>query len=111
MLGLLSLPTWIVHIGSIVEWGLAMVLFYRVGQKLNNRMLMLMPWAMVPYLISGFFAIWYHLTLDTLQWLSDAQSYLTLMGSCAFGIWAFFLIRSLPATGVNEAKGGTQTHV
>jgi hypothetical protein len=95
MIGLLSIPTWIIHISSVIEWGLAMLLFLVVGRKLNNVWLRRMPVAMVPYMLSGLCAIAYHMSEDEWEWLNSAQSYLTLTGSCCFALWAFLLLRSL----------------
>ncbi|MBM7866472.1 DUF2499 domain-containing protein [Heliobacterium gestii] len=93
--GFLSLPTWVVHIASLVEWAVAIVFVYRLGQRLHQVWIQRLPWVMIPYMLSGFCAIWYHLTYDTQTWLSDAQSYLTFIGSTSFGVWAFFFLRSL----------------
>ncbi|MBC9786354.1 DUF2499 domain-containing protein [Heliobacterium chlorum] len=94
MLGLLSLPTWFVHFASLIEWAMAIYFIYMIGQKLNNIWLKRMPWAMLPYMLSGVCAIWYHFTYDTVGWLSDAQSYLTFLGSACFGVWGYFFLRS-----------------
>ncbi len=103
MIGILSIPTWIIHFGSIIEWGLAMSLFYVVGRRLNNVWLMRMPLAMIPFLLSGFCAIFYHMSEDTWDWLNLLQSYLTFAGTCCFALWSFLLMRSLTAK--PEQKG------
>ncbi len=96
MIGLLSVPTWIIHIGSIVEWVVAMWLFWKVGRKLNNVWLKRMPLVMLPYGISGLCAIAYHISYDQWDGFSVAQTWLTFFGSCCFALWAFMLLRSLP---------------
>lgn len=106
MIGLLSIPTWIIHISSVLEWGVAMLLFYVVGRKLNNVWLRRMPLAMVPYMLSGVCAIAYHITEDEWDGFNTAQSYLTLAGSTCFAIWAFLLLRSLTEA---KAKANTRT--
>ena len=95
MIGLLSIPTWIIHISSVAEWGLAMWLFWRVGQRLKNVWLRRMTLAMVPYMLSGWCAIVYHISYDEWGWLNDVQAYLTFAGSCCFSLWAFLLLRDL----------------
>ena len=102
MIGLLSIPTWLIHFGSVLEWGAAMLLFYVVGRKLNNVWLRRMPLAMVPYMLSGLCAIIYHMSADEWEGFNTAQSYLTLTGSSCFALWAFLLLRSL-----TTAKSGS----
>jgi hypothetical protein len=75
-----------------------MLLFYLIGRKLNNVWLRWMPLAMIPYMLSGLCAIIYHITIDEWKEINVAQSYLTLIGSCCFALWAFLLLRSVTAT-------------
>lgn len=72
-----------------------MLLFWLVGRKLNNIWLKRMPLAMIPYTLSGFCALIYHVTLDEWEWLSEVQAYLTFSGSCCFALWAFLLLRDV----------------
>ena len=102
MIGLLSIPTWIIHFGSVLEWGAAMLLFWVVGRKLNNSWLKRMPLVMIPYMLSGLCAIIYHIGFDEWEWLNELQSYLTFAGSCCFALWAFLLLRSLTARPVKK---------
>jgi hypothetical protein len=95
MIGLLSIPNWLIHFASIAEWGFAMGLFYVLGRRTGNLWLKIMPLAMLPYMLSGWCAIFYHISLDTATWLNELQAYLTFAGSCAFALWAFLLFRSL----------------
>lgn len=95
MIGLLSIPTWIIHFGSVIEWGVAMGLFYMVGRYKGNVWFKRMPLFMLPYGLSGLCAIAFHLTEDTATFFNDAQAYLTLTGSCAFAAWAWLLLRDL----------------
>ncbi len=106
MIGLLSIPTWIIHFGSVIEWGVAMALFYMVGRYKGNVWFKQMPLFMLPYGLSGLCAIAFHLTEDTATFFNDAQAYLTLTGSCAFALWAWLLLRDL--TKVKAQK--SQTH-
>lgn len=96
MLGLMSVPTWLVHLSGVAEWLLAMLLFWTLGRKLNNVWLKRMPLAMLPYMLSGWCAIAYHITYDSWEGLNVAQGFLTFLGSCCFALWAFLLLRSLP---------------
>jgi len=106
MIGLLSIPTWIIHLSSVFEWGLAMVFFYLVGRKLDNVWLRRMTLAMLPYMLSGFCALAYHISLDEWTLLETAQSYLTFAGSCCFALWAFLMLRSLTEAKAARVKVG-----
>ncbi len=97
MIGLLSIPTWIVHLGSVLEWATAMLLFWLAGRKLNNVWLKRMPLAMIPFMLSGWCAIIYHISYDQWDWINQIQAYLTFTGSCCFALWAFLFFRSLTA--------------
>ncbi len=105
MIGLLSIPTWIIHFGSVIEWMSAMTLFYFVGRRLHNVWLQRMPLAMIPYLLSGFCALIYHMSYDTWNWINEWQSYLTFLGSCCFALWAFLLLRSITAPQKSQKEG------
>jgi hypothetical protein len=98
MLDFMSIPTWIVHLSGVAEWFLAMWLFWVLGRKLNNKWLKLMPLFMLPYMLSGWCAIAYHITYDTWEIFNQIQAILTFAGSCAFALWAFLLLRDLPKT-------------
>jgi hypothetical protein len=108
MIGLLSIPNWLIHLGSVVEWAVAMGLFYMLGRRTGNFWLKIMPIAMIPYMLSGWCAILYHSTLDNATWLNDLQAYLTFGGSCAFALWAFLFFRSLTA-GLGVKSGARQS--
>ncbi len=97
MIGLLSVPNWIIHISSVLEWALAMWLFWLVGKKTGNIWFKRMALAMLPYMLSGWCAIIYHIGYDEWAWLNDVQAYLTFTGSCCFTLWAFLLLRSVTA--------------
>ena len=103
MIGLLSIPTWIVHLSSVIEWSLAMIFFYTIGKRMNNIWFKRMPLVMIPYMLSGFCALIYHVTEDTWIGLNEMQSYLTFLGSCCFAVWAFLFLRSVTATA--KSKG------
>lgn len=78
----LSLPTWMIHIASVLEWGVAMALFWQYGWR--N-----ITWAMIPALGSALCAItWHFFDNDpNLEWLVTWQAGLTLVGNIAL-CWA-----------------------
>ncbi|MEN9213791.1 MAG: DUF2499 domain-containing protein [Gloeomargarita sp. DG02_4_bins_56] len=74
----LSFPTWIIHIASVLEWGMAMALFWQYGWRR-------ITWAMIPALGSAVCAItWHFFDNDpALAWLVTGQAGLTLLGNVA----------------------------
>eukprot|EP01025_Chloroclados_australasicus_P034455 TRINITY_DN35197_c0_g1_i2.p1 TRINITY_DN35197_c0_g1~~TRINITY_DN35197_c0_g1_i2.p1 ORF type:complete len:111 (+),score=8.88 TRINITY_DN35197_c0_g1_i2:207-539(+) len=83
----LSLPTWAIHVSSVVEWLTAMTLF-RVFAKVSGRPYWgVMSWAMLPALGSAMSACTWHFFYNAyeLEWLVAFQAGLTLLGN--FTLW------------------------
>jgi hypothetical protein len=80
----LSLGTWWIHVASVIEWSLAIVLVQRRG--LNGMAL-----AMLPALVSAMAACTWHLfdNAESLRGLVTLQAWFTLIGNCtlAFAAW------------------------
>jgi hypothetical protein len=85
----LSLPTWMIHIASVLEWGVAMYLFWQYGWRR-------ITWAMIPALGSALCAItWHFFDNDPhLDWLVTWQAGLTLVGNMALWWAAWGLLRA-----------------
>ncbi|MCS7030214.1 MAG: DUF2499 domain-containing protein [Gloeomargarita sp. SKYG116] len=85
----LSLPTWVIHIASVLEWGTAMALFWQYGWRTFT-------WAMIPALGGAMCAItWHFFDNDpALRWLVTGQAGLTLLGNCALWWAAWNLMRT-----------------
>ena len=81
----LSVPTWGVHIFSLVEWLLAMGLVwdYAERDRGNNRGWRTLTWGMLPLHASGICAITQHFfgNVSSLDWLVAAQGAFTMMGN------------------------------
>ncbi|MFM8526098.1 MAG: DUF2499 domain-containing protein [Cyanobacteriota bacterium] len=94
----LSLPTWWIHIASVIEWMLAIVAVERYGRRLGQSGWRLLALAMLPALISAMAACLWHLFDNTpqLQWLVVLQAGTTLLGNGAMA-WAAW--RLLPVSG------------
>ncbi|XP_042506345.1 uncharacterized protein LOC122082688, partial [Macadamia integrifolia] len=56
----LSLPTWAIHVSSVVEWITAMVLVWQYGEKPGNESWKGLSWGMVPLLGGAFCACTWH---------------------------------------------------
>ena len=87
----LSLGTWWIHIASVIEWSVAIVLIQKRG--LTGLAL-----AMLPALISAMAACTWHLydNSETLRPLVTLQAALTLTGNIALA-WAAWQLLSRPA--------------
>ena len=87
----LSLGTWWIHVASVIEWSVAIVLIQKRG--LTGLAL-----AMLPALISAMAACTWHLydNSETLRPLVTLQAALTLTGNIALA-WAAWQLLSRPA--------------
>ena len=84
----LSLGTWWIHVASVVEWCVAIVLMHRRG-------LPGMAWAMLPALVSAMAACTWHLfdNSEALRGLVVLQAGFTLIGNTTLAAAAFQLKR------------------
>lgn len=93
----LSIPTWTVHIASLLEWALGMFLVWRYGDLTGNKSWRLLAWGMLPLHMSGICAITYHFFYNSndLEVLVAVQALLTCIGN--FSLW-------VAAYKINEAQ-------
>jgi hypothetical protein len=84
----LSLPTWIVHISSVLEWTVAILLIHNYGKQ--QRGWHWFSLAMCPALMSALCACVWHLfdNAPHLEWLVTIQASTTLIGNCTLAIAA-----------------------
>ncbi|HLO86666.1 MAG TPA: DUF2499 domain-containing protein [Nostocaceae cyanobacterium] len=84
----LSIPTWIIHISSVIEWIAAIWLIWTYGELTKNRSWWGLSFAMLPALISAMCACTWHFFDNTksLEWLVTLQATTTLIGN--FTMWA-----------------------
>jgi len=78
---LLSIPTWIIHISSMVEWGFAALFLYRYGQALRREDIKKFALFMLPHWAGGWCVIAFHLTSDTVLFWLDASKVINFVGS------------------------------
>ena len=87
----LSIPTWTIHVASLLEWLVAMGLVWRIGTVSGNPRWKGLTWAMIPSHSSGVVACVYHFfyNAESLQFLVTLQAALTLLGNTtlAFAAW------------------------
>jgi hypothetical protein len=90
----LSIPTWVIHISSVLEWIVAIWLIWRFAAISRNLAWRALSWGMLPALISAMCACTWHFfdNLEALSWLVILQAATTLIGNCtlmaaAWWIW------------------------
>ncbi|XP_058215391.1 uncharacterized protein LOC131326576 isoform X2 [Rhododendron vialii] len=92
----LSLPTWAIHVSSVVEWITAMALVWQYGEKSGNESWKGLSWGMVPLLGGAFCACTWHFfyNSEALQILVALQAALTVIGNATMCIAAFRIYKS-----------------
>ena len=91
----LSLPTWWIHVASVLEWGLAMLAIQRWGQQRGEPEWTWLALAMAPALVSAMAACTWHLfdNAEALDGLVVLQAGCTLMGNATLALAAWHLNR------------------
>ncbi|GLC46704.1 hypothetical protein PLESTB_001354400 [Pleodorina starrii] len=89
----LSLPTWAIHVSSVLEWVTAMGLMWRYAEASGNPRWKGMAWGMLPSLGSAMAACTWHFFYNSpdLEFLVVVQSALTVIGNCTCW-WAAYRI-------------------
>lgn len=89
----LSLPTWIIHVSSVIEWVLAIWLIWQYDKQNPDRGWHGLAWGMFPALISAMCAVTWHFfdNADSLEWLVIVQAAMTLVGNCTLAIATYFI--------------------
>jgi hypothetical protein len=90
----LSIPTWIIHVSSVLEWIVAIWLVWSYGELTRDRVWWGLSLAMLPALVSAFCACTWHFfdNAPALSWLVPLQAAMTLVGNltlmiAGWGIW------------------------
>ncbi|PRQ17942.1 hypothetical protein RchiOBHm_Chr7g0200451 [Rosa chinensis] len=92
----LSLPTWAIHVSSVVEWITAMVLVWQYGEKSGFESWKGLAWGMVPLLGGAFCACTWHFfyNSESLEVLVALQAALTVIGNATMCFAAYRIYRS-----------------
>ncbi|GBF79373.1 DUF2499 domain-containing protein [Aphanothece sacrum] len=79
----LSIPTWIVHVSSVIEWVAAIWLVWTYAEVSGNRYWQWLSWGMLPALLSATCACTWHFfdNADSLTWLVTLQAAMTVVGN------------------------------
>ncbi|MFM2079589.1 MAG: hypothetical protein RLZZ219_271 [Cyanobacteriota bacterium] len=91
----LSLPTWWIHVTSVLEWVLAMLAIQALGRRSGDRAWSWLSLAMLPALISAMAACTWHLfdNAEELRGLVVLQAGTTLIGNATMALAAWNLAR------------------
>jgi len=91
----LSLPTWWIHVASVLEWVLAMLAIQRWGLSRGERAWTWLALAMVPALMSAMAACTWHLfdNAAELKGLVVLQAGTTAIGNGAMAVAAWNIYR------------------
>jgi hypothetical protein len=97
----LSIPTWMIHVSSVIEWIVAIWLIWRYGEIQQNSAWKWLALAMLPALVSAMCACTWHFfnNPSQLEWLVTLQAAMTLVGNftlCAAAWWLWRGTQSQP---------------
>jgi hypothetical protein len=104
----LSLPTWWIHITSVLEWMVAMVAVQQLARRRAEPAWNWLALAMLPALVSAMCACTWHLYDNTpsLYGLVVLQAALTAVGNLALALACLQLLRRQGSTGEPEEVSG-----
>ena len=92
----LSIPTWIIHVSSVIEWIAAIWLIWTYGEIKRDRTWWGLSFAMLPALVSAMCACTWHFfdNADSLRWLVTLQASMTVLGNVTLCAAAWWIWRS-----------------
>lgn len=96
----LSIPTWIIHISSVVEWVVAIWLIWSYGEMVNNPAWKALSFAMLPALVSAMCACTWHFFDNSLSlaWLVTLQAAMTVVGNVTVMLAGWWIWQSARTT-------------
>lgn len=91
----LSIPTWIIHISSVIEWIVAIQFIWTYGEVTGNRAWRGLSLGMLPALVSAMCACTWHFfdNAPSLEWLVTLQASMTVVGNSTLMLAAWVLWR------------------
>lgn len=92
----LSIPTWIIHISSVIEWIAAIWLIWSYAQVSGNPRWRWLSLGMLPALVSAMCACTWHFfdNNPSLEWMVTLQAAMTVVGNVTLCLAAWWLWRS-----------------
>lgn len=96
----LSIPTWIIHVSSVIEWIAAIWLIWTYSEVSRQPAWRMLSLAMLPALISAMCACTWHLfdNPTDLEWLVTLQAAMTVVGNITLCAAAWWIWRSVQLT-------------
>jgi len=95
----LSIPTWFIHVSSVIEWAAAIWLIWVYGEVTQNRHWWALSLAMLPALVSAMCACTWHFfdNPDSLEWLVTLQASMTVVGNFTLMMAGWWIWQSAKA--------------
>ena len=92
----LSIPTWIIHVSSVIEWIVAIWLIWTYGEVTKNRAWYALSIGMLPALVSAMSACTWHYfdNPKSMEWLVTLQASMTVLGNVTLLIAGWLIWRS-----------------
>lgn len=92
----LSIPTWIIHVSSVIEWIAAIALVWKYGEVTGDRSWRILAWGMLPALVSAMCACTWHFFDNPphLDWLVTLQASTTVLGNMTLCLGGYSIWRS-----------------
>jgi hypothetical protein len=100
----LTIPTWIIHISSVIEWIAAIWLIWTYGEVKGDRSWFALSFAMLPALVSAMCACTWHFfdNPESLEWVVTLQAAMTVIGNCTLCAAAWWIWRNAQQVETNE---------
>jgi hypothetical protein len=91
----LSIPTWFIHISSVIEWIAAIWFIWTYGEVSGDRSWHYLCYGMLPALVSAMCACTWHFfdNPPSLEWLVTLQATTTVIGNCTLCLAAWWIWR------------------
>jgi hypothetical protein len=92
----LSIPTWIIHTSSVIEWIAAIWMVWLYAEISGDKTWRWLSVAMFPALVSAMCACTWHFfdNPESLSWLVNLQATMTVVGNTTLCVAAWLIWRS-----------------
>lgn len=107
----LSIPTWIIHISSVIEWIAAIWLIWTYGEVTKNRAWYALSIGMLPALVSAMCACTWHYfdNPKSLEWLVTLQAAMTVLGNFTLLVAGWLIWQSAKSAMVKTPESHDRT--
>lgn len=102
----LSIPTWIVHITSVIEWIAAIWFIWLFATISGQTAWRALSFAMLPSLVSAMSACTWHFfdNADSLSWLVTLQASMTVVGNTTACLAAWWIWKQANASDTSQSS-------